>query len=688
MGLEEVFGGMLPGLRDWIFSVKTFVSAMVALAIALRLGLDRPYWAMATAYMVSQPLTGAMRSKGAYRFIGTLLGAIVAVALVPNLVDAPILLVIATSLWTGICLFFALLDRTPRSYVFMLAGYTAAIIGFPAVTAPLGVFETALVRVEEISLGIICSTVIGTIVLPRPVGPVIIAQLDSWFGVARDWIFAVLAGRRDEEAARRARRAMAGASVEVGMLTTHLAYDTSLLQTATRPVSVLQRRMMFLLPVISGIGDRLDLLRAADALSPEIQTVLDRLAGWIRSGDDASDRETARMQDAIASATPRLTAAADWKTILQASLMSRLAELVELAHDVQALRRQVMTGSSSLPKLALPRGLAPDATRYRDYGMALLSAFAAALTVGLVCCFWIATAWPDGATAAMMAAVLCSFFAAQDDPVPAILSFLYCTAIAIVIDTVYLFAILPVVTSFEMLVLALAPTFLVLGVLIARPATFLAGLAIAVNGASMLALTDTYNANFADFVNTSLAALAGMAAAATVTAIIRSVGAAWSARRLQRAGWRDIARAASRHAAIERPALAARMLDRLADLTGRLAASDLHADRAIRDALLDLRIGLNVVDLERESPELEPPTRASLQAMLDGIEEYYRSQAPAPPDAGLRARIDSAIAGVVAAPGRQLGSMLMLLLGIRQSLFPAAPPYAAPARAQVLEAAQ
>ncbi len=678
----------LPGLRDWIFSVKTFVSAMLALAIALRLGLDRPYWAMATAYMVSQPLTGAMRSKGAYRFIGTLVGAIAAVALVPNLVDAPTLLVGAASLWTGICLFFALLDRTPRSYVFMLAGFTAAIIGFPAVNAPLGILETALVRVEEITLGIMCSIVIGTIVLPRPVGPVIIARLDAWFAVARDWIFAVLAGRRDDDTARSARRAMAGASVEVGMLITHLAYDTSLLQTATRPVSVLRRRMMFLLPLISGIGDRLDVLRAAGTLSPEIQTVLDQLAGWIHSGDDASDRETARMQDAIARATPHLTAAADWTTILQAGLMSRLAELADLAHDVQALRRQVMTGSSNLPKLALPRGIAPDATRYRDYGMALLSAFAAALAVGLVCCLWIATAWPDGATAAMMAAILCTFFAAQDDPVPAILSFLYYTAIAIVIDAVYLFAILPMVTGFEMLVLALAPTFLVLGVLIARPATFLAGLAIAVNGASMLALTDTYNANFADFVNTSLAALAGMAAAATVTAIIRSVGAAWSAGRLQRAGWRDIARAASRRGAIERPALAALMLDRLADLTGRLAASDLHADLAIRDALRDLRIGLNVVDLERESPDLGPPARASLQAMLDGIEEYYRSHAPAPPDVGLRARIDRAIAAVVAAPGRQLAPMLMQLAGIRQGLFPEAPPYAASARTQVLEAAQ
>ena len=44
---------------------------------------------MMTVYIVAQPLTGAMRSKSVYRFAGTLLGAVAAIALVPNLVDGP-----------------------------------------------------------------------------------------------------------------------------------------------------------------------------------------------------------------------------------------------------------------------------------------------------------------------------------------------------------------------------------------------------------------------------------------------------------------------------------------------------------------------------------------------------------------------------------------------------------------------
>ncbi|MEJ0018758.1 MAG: FUSC family protein [Acetobacteraceae bacterium] len=54
--------------------MKTFAAAVIAFYIALAMQLDHPYWAMTTVYMVSQPLSGAMRSKGTYRFCGTFLG--------------------------------------------------------------------------------------------------------------------------------------------------------------------------------------------------------------------------------------------------------------------------------------------------------------------------------------------------------------------------------------------------------------------------------------------------------------------------------------------------------------------------------------------------------------------------------------------------------------------------------------
>ena len=74
---------------------------------------------------------------------------------------------------------------------------------------------------------------------------------------------------------------------------------------------------------------------------------------------------------------------------------------------------------------------------------------------------------PAGAAVPMMAAVMSCFFATQDDPVPFIRGFLVWTIYSVPVSAFYLLAVLPAIHSFEMLVLACAPAFLLLGVLIA-----------------------------------------------------------------------------------------------------------------------------------------------------------------------------------------------------------------------------
>jgi uncharacterized membrane protein YccC len=86
---------------DIIFSVKTFIAGMMALLIGFAMDLPRPYWALATVYIASQPLAGATRSKALFRVIGTLVGASASVVLVPNLVNSPELLSLAIALWVG-----------------------------------------------------------------------------------------------------------------------------------------------------------------------------------------------------------------------------------------------------------------------------------------------------------------------------------------------------------------------------------------------------------------------------------------------------------------------------------------------------------------------------------------------------------------------------------------------------------
>lgn len=182
-----------------IFAFNCFAAAMLALFVGFSIGLPRPYWAMSTALIVSHPLSGAVRSKAIYRLFGTLLGAAVAIFLVPPLVDSPVLLSLAVSMWIGACLFVSLLDRTPRSYLMMLAGYTAAIIAFPSVNSPGNIFDIAVARCEEISIGIVCATVVHSLIFPRPVGATLLARLDDWLSQADQWALDVLKGRSAAE---------------------------------------------------------------------------------------------------------------------------------------------------------------------------------------------------------------------------------------------------------------------------------------------------------------------------------------------------------------------------------------------------------------------------------------------------------------------------------------------------------
>jgi uncharacterized membrane protein YccC len=666
---------MLPSWRDWLFSVKIFVGAMLALWIALRIGLDRPYWAMATAYIVAQPHTGAMRSKAAYRFCGTVLGAVATLVFIPNLVDEPVLLIAALSLWVGGCIYFAVLDRTPRSYVFLLAGYSVALIGFPIVDAPDTVWDVVLARVEEITLGIVCSTVIGSIIFPMPLGPTLTARLDNWIREAADWTVDVLSGAPESAATTAARRKVAGDAAEIAALATHLAYDTSNLQTATVPVAILQQRVLLLLPVVSGAADRIRVLREIGGITPRLRTVLDRISAWIQAGPVADLSEAAEVHSDLDALEPAIDASVDWKVVVLVGLLVRLRELTDLVHDIMALRRQIRTEQSKPAQLTFAQGETIRTLQHRDHVMALHSALATIVAIGLSSTFWIASAWPEGAGAASLAAVACAFFAAQDDPAPNILGFLIAAVIALTIDAIYLFAILPQAHDFEMLVLAFAPVFLILGALTSMPATARASGPISFIAATQLALSGSYNAEFATYANGVAASIVGLAATAIIIRIVRSVSAEWTAARLLRRNRIDIANIAACRSPATLMAFAALMLDRLSLVVQRLAVSAEGADGAATSALADLRVGVNLIGLQRDAMDLPEQPRRAIRMMLDAVASHYRRDSLAQADATLLELIDGVIATVVQDRTIMIRELLLRLGGIRRALFPNAPPY-------------
>lgn len=673
MRAEESF---LVRHADLIFALKTFAASMLALVIALAMDLPRPYWAMATVYITSQPLAGATSSKAFFRVMGTLVGATMTVALVPNLVNAPELLCLAIALWVGLCLYLSLLDGTPRSYVFMLAGYTVALIGFPSVSEPGAIFDTAVARLEEISLGIICASLVSTIVFPRSVAPAVAGRVDSWLLDARRLSQLVLLREGTNESRRGKRLKLATDIVEIDNLSAHLAYDRLTDRNAVTGLGEIRLRMLMLLPVIASLEDRLAAL-GEEALrrQPELKRLLEDLAQWIVS--DVGARQPAeRIRAVIAERQAVLDDSASWERIIITSLLSRLRDLVDLSFDCRALTEAIAQNRSvSSLDLAFHSEAGAAPVRHRDRGLALWSAAGATIAILICCAFWIGTGWPDGATAPMITAIACSFFAAQDEPARFIRSFGLCSLFAIVVVAIYLFVVVPAISDIEVLVVALAPTFLLYGFLIARPATAGAGMALAANTATLLALQSTYSAEFASYANSAVAFFVGVVVAELVTRIARGVGAEWIANRLVLSSWKTIAVAAERRGKRDRAEFAGLMLHRLGLLVQRIAFLS-ESDRRDADSLVQLRIGINIIDLRRARYGLAASTISVIDDMLDHLAIACRSYAGGGMPSELLTSVDRALAQAVQDPnGGAREDALIGLVGIRRGLFPDAPAY-------------
>jgi uncharacterized membrane protein YccC len=677
------FGGIGPGLRPpltaaaALFSLNSFAAAMLALWIALSIGLERPFWAITTAYIVSQPLSGAAASKAVYRLMGTVLGGAATVAMVPPLVQSPPLLCLALSLWVGACLGVSLLDRTPRSYAAMLAGYTAAIIGFGSVNAPEAVFQTAVARTEEIGLGVICATAFHTLVFPRPVREAIVERVTCWVAEADRWALDVLRGAGDEATARD-RRNLAAAAIDIQLLTIHLPFDTTRVRETGAAVRALHERMLLLIPLLSGVSDRLaELVRARprQPLAPQGEAVLADTARWLEAG--APFAEGLALQQRLQQLTQAETGA-DWPSLVSESLYVRFGQAVRELADAHALLALVRD-----PRAAVPQEVAEATARAArrrprgDPALAVWSGLTAAAAVLATCALWIGLGWPEGGAAAAMVAVFASFFAAIDDPAPAIANFGVFLLGGLPLAAFYLFEVLPSADGFPSLVLALAPAFLLIGLYMSDPRRAGPATAVIIGFGTALGIQTTYAADFASFVNGNVPQLVALLVAVFITRTMRSMGVEAAARRLLRRSWRELADVARGRASPDVLGLAAGLVDRVGQITPKLALLGESGGVGGADVLRDLRVGMNLANLQQLRPELAPEPRAELDALLAGVGEHYarRPVEPAEPGQELLAGIDRLLAAFAGSSAPADRSGAVSLVGLRRGLFPQSPPF-------------
>jgi uncharacterized membrane protein YccC len=585
---RQAGAALLAGIEDSLFALKTVASAILAFWIALRIGLDRPYWAVTTCLIVAQPLAGAVLSKALFRLIGTVAGAAAAIVLVPLLVNTPELLTLALALWLGLCTYVSMLDRSPRAYLFLLAGYTAAIIGFPAISRPDAIFDIASIRAQEIGIGILCSAFVHGLAFPRSVTSRLRSRATAMILDARR-LSSRLLDPESREIDHHLHTRLVRDIGELDLLLTHLPFDMSRRPVRGDALRALQHQLMHVLALSGAVGDRL--MRIGPHLSAATAARIEMVRSWL---DDDGPHDD--MPRAIRSLEPDPAEVRQLDEAMQLSLLDRLADLVA-AHDHCRQLGEMLERGSAPPRNPAILAVAHKPHRHLDHHAAMRGAAATILTVAGCSLLWIASAWPDGAGAVVLGSILCALFANLEDPMPsgrgAVAGVLLGSAIALVYD----FAILPRITDFPVLAAALSPALILVAFTLTLPggSPVAIGMILVVPG--LLMLGRSYDGDFSAFANSSVAQLVGAVIAMIALRLVRGIGSETRIRQLASAGRTALDRHFRQRTGARKAALAARMLDRVGLISAMPSADEDERTAAIVTMLKRVRMGMSIDQL-------------------------------------------------------------------------------------------
>jgi uncharacterized membrane protein YccC len=534
-----------------LFALRLWAAVCVALFVAFWLELDNPFWAGTSAAIVCQPQLGASLRKGWFRMVGTLIGAIAIVFLTACFPQNRIGFLGLLALWGGICAFAATAFRNFASYSAALAGYTAAIIAADNLGATGGassdVFLLAVTRASEICIGIACAGI-------------------------------VLAGTDLGGAQRRLAESFANLATEImGRFIRMLDLAEPQLQDTKAERREFVRRVIALDPVIDqALGESSHVRYHSPKLQTAIYGLFRALDGWrgvathlSRLPEDVKRRGAhiiLRSVPAELRSIPEAGSPVLW--IADPLALHRVCEeavrtLIALPADTPSLRlladetAKVLAGMLQvLDGLALlvdaPDHPSRGAPGFRlsepDWLPALISAARAFLAISAVELFWVATAWPNGASAIVFVAVLVPLLSPKGDlAYGGSLAFALGIAGAVVCAAAIKFAMLPALQTFPAFCAALGLFFLPAGFAMAvsrQPIVTAVLTAMALNFNPLLAPTNEMNYDTTQYYNSALAIVVGCGVAPLAFRLLPPLSPALRVRRLLALTSRDLRRLA------------------------------------------------------------------------------------------------------------------------------------------------
>jgi uncharacterized membrane protein YccC len=573
-----------PRWVPWIFAAKTTASGLLALLVAFTFNLDQPKWALLSVFIVAQPQSGLVLAKSFYRIIGTLVGASGALVLVSLFAQERVLFLGTLALWIGLCTFASKYARNFTAYGFVLSGYTAAIVGVPGALDPGNAFFTAVARVTEVSLGIMCVAAISHLVLPVSLADTLRRAVAAGRRELADYTGALLRG----QATGTQRSKLLAAAIAIENLHASAIFEDRDVRSRSRALRRLDASVLAVMDAAHLLGRSLDWLRQSDAHERSLlDGTLAKAAGAIdlwRS--DALDTAglSRRFVELGADLPPagelyRDQSRPDEDVIRRVAVIDRLREFLAV---FAAFAQSYAVFASPDPEPARAAALSVAS----DRAGAVWAGLRAAAAFLLVSAFWILADWPSGATAAILAGVATARLATMEHPVQSSFGGVLIFVLAGLPAFVLIEILLPDAEGFAMFSLAVAPVLFCCAFLMAHEKTAGIGFLASLYFASVAVFQDRMAYDPIAFVNTSIAIILAIAVAGVLFAIVAPETPEAARRRFARAARKLFARLAE-HRPLKVAAFETAIADALAQLR-RDVEPERSADVAVVEAGITL----------------------------------------------------------------------------------------------------
>jgi len=618
----------------WVYIFKVLIAAFLTYWIAMRLELPQPRTAMITVFIVMQPQSGHVFAKSFYRLLGTLAGSVVMVAMMALFPQdsAPFLSLLA--LWVGFCCAGAARYRNFRAYGFVLAGYTAAFTGLPALAHPETSFMAAVWRLLEISLGIICSTLISAAILPQSSGVAMRNTLYQRFGVFAEFVINGLRGHSDPASFEASNVRFIADAVGLEGLRAVTVFEDPHMRRRNGRLNRLNSEFMTITTRFNALHQLLERLRrrgvtaAVEAIEPGLEALgelLQTFAGRALTDADAAllasrlNAYKADLPERVRSLRAEFvkTGPSDDDLLDFHTAYELLYRFVDDMHDYAQTHASLADHSHEREKWVEPF------VSTTNWSLSLASGLRALVVMAVMSAYWVATAWPSGATMTLVAAATVALSATTPNPRRMSFQMACGTFLGALLGFFITFFVLPRIDGFPLLCMVLAPVFAVGAFLTTRPqwAGYGLGLLIFFSIGSAPDNLTVYNPYA--FINDYIGMVLGMLLCAAAGAIILPPNSRWLWQRLEDDLRQQVGFAISAPLRGIRSSFESRTRDLMHQAYGLAAGKPQVQRHLLRWMFVVLEIGHAIIELRREQDILpvhpsyaeSQPWRQAIRAM-------------------------------------------------------------------------